>query len=215
MRAVVAILGTLSWFATACGGGGGGDRRRRHDADAAVTPDAYIVGADVTTDSGPVHGVVDGTLVAFRGIPYAAPPIGARRFAPPAPPAPWTAPLDAIAVRPGVPADRQHPRRTAERRLPDDQRVGARRAPAPRPVIVWVHGGGYVAGSSREPLYDGATLATHLRCRRSCPSTTGSACSASSRCRARGDRRRQRQLGPARSDRGARVGEAQHRGVRR
>ena len=55
---------------------------------------------DVTTDKGVVHGSMQDGARSFLGIPFAAPPIGALRFRPPADAAPWTAPLDAVHYGP-------------------------------------------------------------------------------------------------------------------
>ena len=60
----------------------------------------------VQTKSGPVRGT--GTdIVMFKGIPYAAPPTGDRRWRPPAPPEPWTAVRDADSVRTAMPSARE------------------------------------------------------------------------------------------------------------
>ena len=53
----------------------------------------------VQTQSGPVKGA-GADVVVFKGIPYAAPPTGDRRWRPPAPPAAWTTPRDASAFGP-------------------------------------------------------------------------------------------------------------------
>ncbi|QES43943.1 carboxylesterase [Streptomyces venezuelae] len=117
------------------------------------------------TVHGPVRGERRATGARFLGIPYAAPPVGDLRFAAPAPPHPWTAPLDATAYGP-----------TAQRRgfgdgatIPEPSVPGAdilnlnvfTPDPAPDaslPVLFWIHGGGYVAGSAASPWYDGAAF---------------------------------------------------------
>lgn len=53
------------------------------------------ISVDVHTSTGPIRGVREGGVVAFRGIPFAAPPIGELRWRPPQPHAPWTTPRPA------------------------------------------------------------------------------------------------------------------------
>ena len=88
-------------------------------------------------DTGTLVGThaAGGSVVAFRGIPYAAPPVGPLRFRPPQRPEPWTGERAATASAPSAPqyelparlAVRRWPR-APERGLPVPQRVGARRA---------------------------------------------------------------------------------------
>lgn len=123
------------------------------------------------------HGVVEGRsgpggIAVFRGIPYAAPPVGARRFAAPAPPEPWDGVRDAGAYGPTAPKV-PYPDPFAAL-LPDPDVPGddclnlnvwtpdpaAGRTPGARlPVMVWIHGGALTRGSSAVPVYDGSAFA--------------------------------------------------------
>ena len=124
----------------------------------------------VQTLSGVVRGVRDHHGEHYRAIPYAATPTGAARFAPPAPHPGWDGVRD--ATRPGATAPQpvrdfgaldMRPYfgpgwvRGADY-LTLDVHTPAADATA-RPVMVFVHGGGFVTGSSQAPLYDGGTFA--------------------------------------------------------
>jgi carboxylesterase type B len=107
--------------------------------------------------------------VVFRGIPYAEPPIGARRFQPPTPHAPWNGARDCTAFGPVCP-QAQHAETggvlVALGRLePTDEDCLFLNVWTPavdhgrRPTMVWIHGGAYVTGSGSSELYDGAPFA--------------------------------------------------------
>jgi len=118
------------------------------------------------TTHGPVRGVDDGVAMAWKGVRYAAPPMGGLRFRAPQPPQRWTEPADAsvfgtVCPQPPVP---NFPMNLGAR--PDEDclklNVWAPSGTAPgdaKPVMVWVHGGAYVLGSGSQPYYNGRRLA--------------------------------------------------------
>jgi len=119
----------------------------------------------VETRLGKLRGAREEGLERFLGIPFAAPPLGARRFAAPEPAAPWAGVRDATRFGPSAP---QLP-------IPFDliagMDVGATDEDclylnvftpaadgARRPVLVWVHGGAFTIGSGSQRMYDARPL---------------------------------------------------------
>src|SRR5215831_11443869 len=117
------------------------------------------------TGSGDVMGIWDGDLAVFDGIPFAAPPIGELRFAGPLPHPGWTGVLD-VAGGPCCPQPASRLEPVMGR--PDFEQdeacltLNIWSPPAvdgPYPVLVWIHGGGFITGSGSLPFYRGAQLA--------------------------------------------------------
>ncbi|MFD3325635.1 carboxylesterase/lipase family protein [Streptomyces sp. NPDC058701] len=119
------------------------------------------------------YGLVEGRTGAagaavFLGVPYAAPPVGALRFAAPAPPAAWDGVRDAGAygpTAPKVPYPATFAALLPDPEIPGDDCLSVNvwtpdPAPAARlPVMVWIHGGAHARGSSAVPVYDGSAFA--------------------------------------------------------
>lgn len=128
-------------------------------APAAAAPPSPV--AEV--EQGRLRGVVEDGIVSFRGIPYAAPPVGQLRWRPPQPARAWSGVREAAALGPDC----------VQGRMPGSA------APAPQsedclhlniwrpqgmpdrklPVVVWVHGGAFVNGGSSSPETWGQALA--------------------------------------------------------
>ncbi|XOV89118.1 MAG: carboxylesterase/lipase family protein [Pseudomonadota bacterium] len=112
---------------------------------------------EITTSKGTLVGVIEGDLVSFKGIPYAAPPVGELRWRAPQPVASWNEKRAADDYGPICPQQRPT-------RLPEDEDCLTLNVWAPAetraekllPVMVWIHGGSHVNGSGR---MDGSTFA--------------------------------------------------------
>ena len=131
---------------------------------------AAIIGCDATGSSeasrtltvetqwGPVEGVEDAGVFSYRGIPYAAPPVGQLRWKPTVAPAPWTEPLAATgkpAICPqtafaGLPVPGFNPSEDCLYLNVDTPVEGSG-----LPVMVWIHGGGFTLGEGLQT--DGGT----------------------------------------------------------
>src|SRR5512146_917450 len=116
----------------------------------------------VRTESGLVSGVpgIDASITAFKGIPYAAPPVGKLRWTAPRPPQRWEGVRRADHFTDGCPQD--FPKLGTpmnEDCLYLNVWTPAKSSSAALPVIVWIHGGGLLVGAAREPLFDGEELA--------------------------------------------------------
>jgi para-nitrobenzyl esterase len=139
--------------------------------DGLVTPAAAQTaapGATVRTASGSLRGYIDNGVHVFKGVPYAVSTAGANRFLPPQKRQPWADVRDATqwGQRPpqilgGEPAEMlpTDPREP----LGEDCLVMNIWTPNPaagrRPVMVWLHGGGYASGSGSYGIYEGRELA--------------------------------------------------------
>lgn len=113
----------------------------------------------VQTPLGAVRGTAEGDVLRYQGIRYAQAPTGDARFTPPRPVEPWTAELD--ATRPGSACIQAEPTggvKGSEDCLTLNVTVPNRAAAAPRPVMVWLHGGGFTQGEGS--TYDPRRLAT-------------------------------------------------------
>ncbi|WP_330308129.1 MULTISPECIES: carboxylesterase family protein [unclassified Streptomyces] len=134
----------------------------------AVDPVSRTEDPEVATPYGAVRGRYENGIAVFRGIPYAAPPFGPRRFRPPEPPEPWDGVRDAGAFGPTPPKppySEAFARLLADPVVPGDDCLNLNvwtpePGPGARlPVMVWIHGGALTRGSSAVPVYDGRAFA--------------------------------------------------------
>lgn len=127
------------------------------------------VDAVVSTRAGAVRGSVEDGTRCFLGVPYAAPPVGRDRWRPPRPHPGWDGVADATVRGPAPPQPERPPSMRffgpLGRQDEDCLRLhvwAPADAEGARPVLVWVHGGGFVIGGAGSEVFDGAALSRAL-----------------------------------------------------
>jgi para-nitrobenzyl esterase len=127
-----------------------------------LVPLTSSLATPIVLDSGAIEGVWDGPLRVFKGIPFAAPPVGDLRWREPQSQAPWTGVRKASTFAPacvqtGVSMPGETPPTTSEDCL--YLNIWTPASAKNLPVIVWIYGGGFFNGSASMPLYWGDQLA--------------------------------------------------------
>lgn len=124
---------------------------------------ATSAGAVVTTAQGDVEGIVSGKVESFKGVPFAAPPVGDLRWRPPQPAAAWTG---VRLAKDFGPVCMQVARRAFQQGAMSEDcltlnvwRPHPVRAGERLPVMVWIYGGAFINGGSSAPFYDGTHFA--------------------------------------------------------
>lgn len=118
------------------------------------------------TESGLVQGAGNSSVTVFRGIPFAAAPVGELRWRAPRPPTPWQGVREATRFSPRCPQLGAYPPESPQGPVSEDCLYLNIWAPTGTsggslPVMVWLYGGGLENGSASNPLYWGDRLAEH------------------------------------------------------
>ncbi|MCW5828037.1 MAG: carboxylesterase/lipase family protein [Deltaproteobacteria bacterium] len=119
------------------------------------------MGVIAETRTGKIKGIEQNGVNVFRGIPFAAPPVGKLRFQAPQHPAPWSGVRDATRFGPSAPQDTM-PGMEVGPQSEDCLYLNVWTPAADnkcRPVMVWIHGGGFMGGSGSQEMYEATSLA--------------------------------------------------------
>lgn len=121
-------------------------------------------GPVVTVAQGKLLGSVEGPVVTFRGIPYAAAPVGSGRWQPPSDAPGWHGVRDARTFAAACPQPARRDRAGGVGETSEDCLYLNVWAPADAreaPVMVWIHGGAFRIGAGSQPYYDGTSFAAN------------------------------------------------------
>ncbi len=161
LRRIPRLLCLVGGLASLCACRTPGTGSASSGSPASALPEAR--GLVLSTARGPLAGkALDGGVRAFLGVPFAAPPVGALRWRPPAEAPSWTAPRDATAVGFACP---QLTTPSYARAEEDCLTLNVWTPPggaARKPVLAWIPGGAFAEGSGGYQLYDGARLAARV-----------------------------------------------------
>jgi para-nitrobenzyl esterase len=129
----------------------------------AAAPSSAREPTSVKIDSGLLSGTAEGQLIVFRGIPYAAPPVGPLRWKAPRPAVHWAGSREARGFGAACPQGTEHKEAWAQVGPMSEDclflNIWRPKRAAKYPVMVFLHGGGFTYGAAGVPLYDGAALA--------------------------------------------------------